>query len=346
MAASSRCKAPARRPHFPAINSTICSNLANTELHESPRHRRKRLARPGRSKRGTRNWERGTEDNPFVPRSQFRVPRLNLHLFSPFGMSPAFAWTHGAEGRGRYDPANPVRPDVAFWNCRHGKRPVAHRPAERPRRKPFHDAEPSGARSRSADSWHAPASARLRQEFFQRQGIPMPERVYEKRMLHIEAQYAVLIADAKFKTIDDARHALNQIRKLKPPPERLRDGIAVAARPDEKSAPVGEAGYVNPFLTAFVAPNPTLPPPKPATSPAESMVNLRRLNSAEVYSLFKCPGNWTLVVKSYQGASMIVSKDSEKSLIEKIGFGGDKQGDLLEASARQARQLAEILRNK
>src|SRR6266404_3635100 len=67
------------------------------------------------------------------------------------------------------------------------------------------------------------ALRRQRQEFFQRQGIPMPERVYEKRMLHIEAQYAVLIADAKFKTIDDARHALNQIRKLKPPPERLRD---------------------------------------------------------------------------------------------------------------------------
>ena len=181
---------------------------------------------------------------------------------------------------------------------------------------------------------------------YEQAGIKAPEKAWVKHIAHIEAQYAVLIADPKFKTLDDARHALNAIRKLKSPSERLMNHLDVTGKPDAKSEVSNIGGFANPFLTAFVVPNPTLPPPKPATSASETIANLRHLNSAEEFSLFKCPGNWTLVVKSYQGASMVVSKDAEKSVLEKLGFGGDKQGDLLEASGRQAHQLAEILRNK
>src|SRR5207244_3692163 len=119
-----------------------------------------------------------------------------------------------------------------------------------------------------------------------------------------------LIADPKFKTIDDARKALDHIRTLKPPSEKLMNkGHILGPAGEDKPGAVVKEAYMNPFQTAFVVPNPTLPPPKPAT-PTDTMATLRHLNSAEEYSLFKCPGKWTLVVKSYQGASTIVSKDS------------------------------------
>ncbi|MFL5342606.1 MAG: hypothetical protein ACJ8F7_20935 [Gemmataceae bacterium] len=186
---------------------------------------------------------------------------------------------------------------------------------------------------------------RQREEFFKQNGIPMPEQRYEKRVLHIDAQYAVLICDPSFKDIDTARKHLDHIRKLKPPSEKLMNkGQMYAGGEENRSGPVKPAayGYLNPFQTAFVVPNPTLPPPKPAPS-TEPAANLREFNKNEEYNIFKCPGAWTLVVKNYQGATTVVSRDSQRSVVE---HNDPRQGDLLEACARQAHQLAEILRNK
>jgi hypothetical protein len=185
-----------------------------------------------------------------------------------------------------------------------------------------------------------------RETWYMQNGIPLPDKVVVKRTLHIEAQYAVLVTDKTFKDIDTARRALDRIRTL-PPPKNTRlmnQGTVAGVDGQGDWAGTARQAYLNPFLTAFVVPNPTVPRQAPPPSD-EPVVNLRRLNSAEDYSLFKCPGKWTLVVKSYQGGATFVSKESEKSVLERLGLGGNNQGSLLDAAGRQAHQLAEILRN-
>lgn len=200
-----------------------------------------------------------------------------------------------------------------------------------------------GEEARAKENERLEAHRKIRWEGYKKAGLDAPERVYVKKVLHIEDQYAVLVGG--YRDMEAARRGLDHLRTLKAPSDRLLDlGFSTGVGSDGNIGGRVKKTYLNPFLTAFVVPNPSIPQAK-APPTQEPTINLRELNSAESYSLFKCPGKWTLVVKSYQGASVIVSKDSEKSLMEKIGLGG-KQGDLLEACAKQAHQLAEILRNK
>jgi hypothetical protein len=151
-------------------------------------------------------------------------------------------------------------------------------------------------------------------------------------------EYAVLVGGYN----DDvtARKKLDEIRKLQPSQKLMHTAIArdAAGKAHEQA--------VNPFQSAFVCRNPSIPIEKPATD-NDTEQQLKEYNAGEKYSLLKCPKPYTLVVKSYQGAAVVQAQSASSSVMDKAwGVFGKKGGDVLNANARQAHQAAEFLRNK
>jgi hypothetical protein len=165
-------------------------------------------------------------------------------------------------------------------------------------------------------------------------GLPEDTKIPIKR-IRIEDQLAVLVGG--FKDDVAARKCLDEIRKLKPS-EKLQLKAWVPG-PDGKMS----EQPVNPFQGAFVCRNPSVPVEKAGSDGAPDP-RLKEYNAGESYSLLKCPKPWTLVVRSYQGVAVVESQSAAKSVMSK--FVGSKSGDLLNANARMAHQLAESLRTK
>jgi hypothetical protein len=174
----------------------------------------------------------------------------------------------------------------------------------------------------------------LRKEQLRASGLPEDTRIPIKT-IRIEDQLAVLVGG--FKDDVAARKYLDEIRKLKPS-EKLQLKAWVAG-PDGKM----REQAVNPFQSAFVCRNPSIPVEKASQDGAPDP-RLKEYNAGESYSLLKCPKPWTLVVRSYQGAAVVESQNAAKSVMSK--FIGSKSGELLNANAQMAHQLAESLRSK
>lgn len=192
--------------------------------------------------------------------------------------------------------------------------------------------------------------------------LDSPEK-YHIGKVTIPEQWAVIIGG--FKDMDSARQALDTIRKWPAPEDKslLDQGIIdrvdakekvedtkfnidlIAAKkngPDLKDNKI-EGAYFNPFKTAMVVPNPAIkrggagqaPPADPA---------LAKLNEAEDLSLLKARKPWTLMVKRYSAPTRVEGREGSPTVVEKL-FGTDESAKLLEASAKQARSLAEALRH-
>lgn len=159
----------------------------------------------------------------------------------------------------------------------------------------------------------------------------MPIRI---KTVRIEDQYAVLVGG--FKDDSAARAYLPEVRKIKVS-EKLQ---LVACLPDA-SGKVRQTA-ISPFQTAFICRNPTVQAEKAANDNTPDP-RLKEYNSGESYSLLKCPQPWTMVVKSYAGATVVQSQNTPKSLMEKLASFG-RGGALLNANARQAHEVAEFLR--
>ncbi|MBX7103695.1 MAG: hypothetical protein K1X57_06415 [Gemmataceae bacterium] len=164
--------------------------------------------------------------------------------------------------------------------------------------------------------------------------VPLPKI----RTVKIEDSYAVLVGG--WKDMDDARKALEKVRKLKQLPERFMHKGLVVPQSNGSGAREAIVGGYNPFLTAFVVHNPLTP--TPVDPEKGKLQNLKEYNADESFSLLKCRKAYTLMVKPYQGAVTLASATAPKTdLIQKIG--GAKPGQYLNATAQQAHALAEVL---
>jgi hypothetical protein len=100
--------------------------------------------------------------------------------------------------------------------------------------------------------------------------------------------------------------------------------------------------YVNPFVTAFVVHNPTVPMEQPDRSKPDPA--LQALNAGRPYNLFRCGKPWTLVVKDFPGSAALQPRSSAgSSFLASLGIGS-KAEDVLDAGAKQAEELARVLR--
>jgi hypothetical protein len=126
---------------------------------------------------------------------------------------------------------------------------------------------------------------------------------------------------------------------IKPYDMKLRVG---KKNPDGQSYKVEPDGVpVNPFESAFVTRNPTVPQPPKQQNKFDPI--WKKLNANEDYSLLKCPKPWTLVIKEYTGGGLIAPQSESSSFLDKLGLGGLKMGEAMSAAGFQAHQLAELM---
>jgi len=71
----------------------------------------------------------------------------------------------------------------------------------------------------------------------------------------------------------------------------------------------------------------------------------KRLNAGRPYNLLDCRKPWTLAVKQFHGTGMIQPRSAASVFLDTIGLGG-KSGDVLEAGAAQAEEVARVLRKE
>jgi hypothetical protein len=193
---------------------------------------------------------------------------------------------------------------------------------------------------------------RKQMEYLEKMGLT-PDRPPRLRHYRIEEQYAVLIGG--YKDIETARKALDRVKKLEPPKGEV---VINHGRPDQRRYPLTNLFFQmtateqgkepemrkavdNPFVHAFVAPNPTIPR-NSQTSVKENDEFLRQLNADEPFSLYRCPKPWTLAVQDFRGPRTIQPASAPSSLLDKL-LGRDP-ADQLDATARQAREVARVLR--
>ncbi len=147
-------------------------------------------------------------------------------------------------------------------------------------------------------------------------------------------QWAVLVGG--FPTDEAARRALDVVRKWPPPAEQFMDQ-QFSVGTDQSAGT-----YINPFATAMAVPSPAA---KKHTGPPPVDPALIKLNSEEPLSLLKTTKAVTLLVKPFGVRTKARSKDEEPGVFDRLlGRTGDDPGALLEATAKQARELATALR--
>ncbi len=174
------------------------------------------------------------------------------------------------------------------------------------------------------------------------------------KTIRVEAQYGVLIGG--WADVETANVAVRAIRVIKNPPElvsttgRTTTDTLIQAVVDAKGKPVMDANgqpkferfRVNPFTTAIVTRNPSLPPQRAAQKADPA---LKQFNANEEFSLLNNPKPYTMLVKDYSGASAIQDTRDKKDegFLSAIGLGGAKTGDALDKAALQARETARVL---
>lgn len=178
---------------------------------------------------------------------------------------------------------------------------------------------------------------RQQEQYLQQMGlkVDMPARV---RTYRVEEQYAVLVGG--YKDMETARKALERIKKLDPPQTVPLDEMNIAgpdaSDKDKKKVSV-EKEKLNPFRTAFVCRNPSVPVEKAQDQPDPL---LKELNAGESYSLLKTSKPWTLMVKEYHRA-VVVQASAPNTFLDKLL--GRQHGEL-DAMASQAHEIARVLR--
>jgi len=134
--------------------------------------------------------------------------------------------------------------------------------------------------------------------------------------IRVEEQCAVLIGG--FKDQDAASEALRKTVKHLPPPQ-------IQAKPNVLPFDVltfkDKDGYkqvpINPFTTAMVVPNPTIPLDKP-TKKEDAF--LKDLNKDEPMSLLKNPAPWTMLVREFGDSAFMPENMKSGGFLDKLPF--------------------------
>lgn len=175
-----------------------------------------------------------------------------------------------------------------------------------------------------------------------------PDSKIRYRTVKYKDQIAVLVGG--FKSDEDARKALDTVRKWPAPKSKVKDHLGrevllmdmgTIFRPGPNGKQLLQESPINPFPTATVVPNPTIArPTQTVTGGVDPLIV--KLNEGRPYNLLEATKTWTLGVKSYCAPVEIVSKDAASNVMRKFGAG--KGADALRAGAVQAESLAKVLR--
>jgi hypothetical protein len=158
------------------------------------------------------------------------------------------------------------------------------------------------------------------------------------KYVRVELEYGVLVGG--YPDIDTARRALDDVKRLKPPDSRKLMDLMTNLEPAGDKRSVVKVAPINPFVTAFVVHNPTLPQAQVDRNKPDP--DLGKLNNGRPYNLFRSGKPWTLAVKDFPGATTLQARSATSSFLSMIGMG---QADaVLDAGAKQAEEVARVLR--
>lgn len=161
-----------------------------------------------------------------------------------------------------------------------------------------------------------------------------------------EEQLAVLIGG--FHDIDAANAQLKKVRAWDLPDIKLKSGKPAFDIYEVYEPVPGKKTYelkrypVNPFHTALVVPNPTLPQQPRPTAKVDPL--WKKLNADESRSLYKCRKPWTLAVQEFRGTQVIQTASASGGFLEKLGMGDHNLGKRLDYSAKMAQDLCDMFR--
>lgn len=176
------------------------------------------------------------------------------------------------------------------------------------------------------------------------QGVEPSRRPFRLRTFNnTQEEFAVLVTvpNRPLKDMDDAHDFLvKKVRKLPPPPNKFMSQLNFTKEdPSGKKSDLVSDGFVNPFQFAMVFHNPTIPIEKQQADPEKADEFLKKLNAGESLSVLKCSKPWTLVVKVYQGQTVLEAPQSP-SIMTSVGRGLGlikKEPEILNAQTAQAR---------
>jgi hypothetical protein len=174
------------------------------------------------------------------------------------------------------------------------------------------------------------------------------------RVSHVKIEEYVGVLMAGYPTMEAAAKARDQLRKLpKPNPAVFKleqDGDLLDRKfytPEEGAKGDGrqEVVFVNPFERAFPVHNPTIKMDRPTDGSKLDVAALKHMNSAEDFSLFKCPKNYTLVIKQFNTPAVTSPRNEPtptSGWLDTFGLG--KKAERVDVAAENAHRLAEGLR--
>jgi len=182
----------------------------------------------------------------------------------------------------------------------------------------------------------------------------MPLEKVRVRYTYVPDQCAVLVGG--YATEDAAHKDLkNRIRHLKPPdPRKVKLDMGVAAGYEksdlstERYKPGGVAKevvqvYMNPFLRAFVAHNPSIKVERSTEPEAYDLATLWKLNKGEPYNLLECKKALTLAITHFRTPTgMQATPEGGGGVLGALGF--TKKKTRQDYAATNANILADNLR--
>jgi hypothetical protein len=181
---------------------------------------------------------------------------------------------------------------------------------------------------------YTPEIERQNKEFLEARYKDYPPEARPHRMIRVDPQWGVFIGG--YRDFDSASKDLPNVKKTPEPPD-YKD-VDLAEPLDKKRAALY---HLNLFAQCIATRNPTVRMQR--ADPNAPDPAWKNLNDGRPYNLLtKCPGEWTLVVKQFQATGAIQPRSGASGFLDKL-FGGGS-GDMLEAGANQAEEIAKVLR--
>jgi hypothetical protein len=178
---------------------------------------------------------------------------------------------------------------------------------------------------------YTPEEERKAKEWLDLRYANAPPEVQRSKRIRVQQQWGVFVGG--YRDFDGASRDIARLRKT---PEPHRDPGDI----DLINPQTGQLFQLHTYAQCIATRNPTVPrPQQDANAPDPAW---KDLNDGRPYNLLKVRKPWTLAVKQFQGTGAIQPRSASSEFLNMIGLG-NKSGEMLEASARQAEEVARVL---
>ncbi|HZT80906.1 MAG TPA: hypothetical protein VFA26_11810 [Gemmataceae bacterium] len=180
-----------------------------------------------------------------------------------------------------------------------------------------------------------PEEKRKAQEWLDDRYKNVPPEARPHKTIHVEPQWGVFVGG--YRDFDGASH---DVPKVKQAPWPEADKTDFDHFTDAKTRQIYQ---VSPYAQCIATHNPTVRVEKPDPNAPDPF--WKELNAGRPYNLLACGKPWTLAVKQFQATGVVQPRSASSQFLDMLGLGG-KGNDVLDASARQAEEVAKVLSGK